>query len=145
MKDKVAFWDASAIVPLCLHQITSQRAYQILRQNKNMRVWWATLVEVRSAFARAQRNARADAKEFSRALNQLDLLTQSWREIPADLNVRELSLQLLDSHQLGTGDSLQLAAALYWCGEKPRRKTFVCYDARLAEAAKAVGFTVITS
>ncbi|MGH9803192.1 MAG: type II toxin-antitoxin system VapC family toxin [Blastocatellia bacterium] len=145
MKDKTAFGDASAIAPLCLHQITSPRARQILRQHPNIWVWWATVAEVRSSFARAVRTGRADNKEFSRSLSKLGRLSFSWREVEPHLKVREFAIQLLDSHPLRTGDALQLAAALHWCKEKPRRKTFVCFDDQLADAAKAVGFTVITS
>lgn len=143
MKDNLAFWDASAIVPLCLHQPNSPRARQIYRQYPNSRVWWGTLAEVRSAFARALRNSRSDANEHARALRHLQKISQSWREIEPLPKVRELTLQLLDAHPLRTGDAFQLAAALYWCGEKPRRKTFVCFDDRLAEAATDIGFQVL--
>lgn len=146
MRKPQAFWDASAIVPLCLYQTTSPRARQISRQTSDVQaVWWGTLAEVRSAFARALRNSRSDAGEHTRALRQLQRISHSWREIEPLPKVRELALQLLDAYPLRTGDALQLAAALYWCEEKPRRKTFVCFDDRLAESAKAVGFTVITA
>jgi len=36
----------------------------------------------------------------------------------------------------------QLAAALVWCQERPRRRSFVCFDDRLSLAAEKVGFAV---
>jgi len=40
-------------------------------------------------------------------------------------------------------DSFQLAAALVWCQEKPRRRPFVTADERLAKAAEKAGFSEI--
>jgi hypothetical protein len=40
---------------------------------------------------------------------------------------------------------LQLAAALVWCNERPRRRVMVCFDERLAAAAEQAGFTLIPS
>jgi hypothetical protein len=52
-------------------------------------------------------------------------------------------VELLDDHPLRTGDALQLAAALISCNQNPRRRTFVCFDDRLATVAEDVGFKVI--
>lgn len=143
MKDNRAFWDASAVVPLCVHQDTSTRARQILRKHPDLAVWWATLAETRSAFARAVRNGRADASEHARALRRLAGLSKAWREVDPDNAIRERALQLLDDHPLRTGDAFQLAAALAWCKENPRRRNFVCFDDRLADVAEKVGFNII--
>jgi hypothetical protein len=48
----VAFWDASAIVPLCCSQTATSRGRKVLRELQRMVVWWGTPVEARSAFAR---------------------------------------------------------------------------------------------
>lgn len=143
MRDKRSFWDASAIVPLCIYQDSSQRARQILRKYPDPVVWWATLAEVSSAFARAARVGRADANEHARALRRLQALNNSWREVDPVNALRERALQLLDSHSLRTGDAFQLAAALAWCNENPHRRVFVCFDDRLATVAEDVGFNVI--
>jgi hypothetical protein len=143
MKDNQVFWDASAVVPLCIHQDASSRARQILRKHPQPIVWWATLAEVRSALARAVRVGRTDAKEHARALRHLQRLNNFWREVDPNNPVRERALQLLDDYPLRTGDALQLAAALAWCKENPRRRVFVCFDDRLADVAEKVGFNVI--
>ena len=46
-------------------------------------------------------------------------------------------------YPLKAADSLQLAAALTWCDNRPSGRTFLCGDKRLAEAAKAVGFSIV--
>lgn len=145
MKDRQAFWDASAIVPLCLHEDTSTRARQILRKHPQQIVWWGTLAEARSAFARGHRKGALSLEDKDRAIRHLQKLSNSWRPIDPSQKLLDLAVQLLDDYPLRTGDALQLAAALDWCDENPHRRIFVCFDDRLAAAAKVVGFTVIAS
>jgi hypothetical protein len=40
-------------------------------------------------------------------------------------------------------DSFQLAAALAWCRERPRGRSFVCGDILLAQVAAQTGFTIV--
>ena len=143
MKTNRVFWDASAIVPTCVHESDSTRARQLLRKHSRQVVWWGTIAEARSAFARATRNGLLDANDKQRAIRQLERLSQKWREIVPDSKLRDLAMQLLDDHPLRTGDAFQLAAALVWCEENPRRRDFVCFDTRLADVAEEVGFNVI--
>ncbi len=143
MKDKQAFWDASAIVPLCLHEDTSTRARQITRKHPQHVVWWGTLAEARSAFARGHRKSILSIKDKEQAIRHLQKLSDSWRAVDPGRKLLDLAVQLLDDYPLRTGDAFQLAAALVWCDEKARRKVFVCFDDRLADVAEKVGFNVI--
>jgi hypothetical protein len=59
--------------------------------------------------------------------------------------VRTLVSSLFEEHDLRAADALQLAAALVLCHEHPRNRAFVCFDAKLASAADATGFTVFPS
>lgn len=52
LKIERAFWDTSAIVPLCCHQDASQEVRRIARRIKRVAAWWGTTVEARSAFSR---------------------------------------------------------------------------------------------
>ena len=47
------------------------------------------------------------------------------------------------AYLLRTADSLQLAAALIACEEKPQTLPFICNNARLREAAAKEGFHVL--
>ncbi len=143
MKTDRAFWDASAIAPTCMHEADSTRAHQLLRKYPRQVVWWGTIAEVRSAFARADRKGLLDANDKHRALQQLERLSRKWIEITPDAGLRDLAVELLDDHPLRTGDALQLAAALISCNKNPRRRIFVCFDDRLATVAEEVGFKVI--
>jgi predicted nucleic acid-binding protein len=76
-------------------------------------------------------------------LARLAKLSRGWREIlPAD-QVRNLATQLLDSYELKAADALQLAAALTWRQQRASKTNFICGDQKLAQAAKAAGFSVL--
>src|SRR5262245_54964796 len=140
----MAFWDASAIVPLCCSQTATSRSRRLLRDDGRMVVWWGTPVEARSAFARLVREGALTEAECVRAVRLLSQLQPSWDEIQPSERVRAIAQALPDRHAVRALDAMQLAAALVWCRERPDRRPFVCFDERLAAAAAAAGFTVRT-
>jgi predicted nucleic acid-binding protein len=73
---------------------------------------------------------------------RLSTVLSSSKEILPSANVREVAFQQLERFPLRAADALQLAAALVWCGERPRGRWFVCADRRLAAAATGAGFDV---
>ena len=137
-----AFWDSSAIVPLCCAQVATVQTRRLLKQLDGIVAWWGTPVEVRSAFARLAREGELDELQRTGAIASLDQLHRLWDEILATEAVRAFALALPDDYALRAGDAWQLAAALVWCRERPRGRSFVCWDKRLAKAAAEVGFTV---
>jgi predicted nucleic acid-binding protein len=137
-----AFWDASALVPLCVDEVTSRQAQSHLRAFMPV-VWWGSLVEVHSAIARLNRQGQLNDVGKKGALSRLNALCQGWREILPDDNLRDLSTRLLDIHDLRAADCLQLGAALTWCRQRPAKRNFVCGDQRLSKAAVAAGFSII--
>jgi hypothetical protein len=70
-------------------------------------------------------------------------LSALWVEVEPAAALRERAVRLLSSHNLRAADALQLAAALVWAEERPAGRVFVCLDARLREAARLDGFTVL--
>ena len=71
------------------------------------------------------------------------MLSRGWSEILPSEDLRDLAMQLFDQYALRAADSLQLAAALVWCGQRPAKRNFICGDWRLSEAAEALGFSVL--
>jgi predicted nucleic acid-binding protein len=138
----VAFWDASAIVPLCCSQAAPRHGRKLLRDVRRMVVWWGTSVEARSAFARLVREGQLSDAERRTAIRLLSRLRGSWDEIQPSEKVRSLAEGLPDQYGVRAADALQLAAALLWCSERPQRRPFVCFDERLAKAASEAGFVV---
>jgi len=143
MSMELAFWDASALVPLCVHENNSRQAQRQLRQSLPV-VWWASSVEVHSAVARLHRQGKLRDVEKNGALARLDVLSRAWREILPSDSLRDLARQLLDIYELRAADSMQLAAALTWCQHHPSRRAFLSADQRLSKCATAAGFSVIT-
>jgi uncharacterized protein len=142
MSKTAAFWDSSALVPLCINEATSRHAHAQLRKFMPV-VWWGSPVEVHSAVARLHRLGKLKNVEKQGALSRLDLLSRGWREILPGDHVRELARGLLDAHELRAADGLQLAAPLTWCQQRPAKRDFVCADQRLSRAATTVGFSVL--
>ena len=138
-----AFWDASAIIPLCCQQPQSAAARRAARIYNTQIVWWGTSVETFSAIYRLTRDGGLTAKESLQALKALELLRKKLNEILPAEEVRLAAERLLRTHHLRAADALQLAAALVWCGNYPRGYAFICADIRLSEAADKEGFNVI--
>ena len=143
MSREPVFWDASALVPLCVHENTSRQAQLQLRQSLPV-VWWASSIEVHSAVARLYRQGKLRDVEKNGALARLDVLSRAWREVLPSDSLRDLARQLLDTYELRAADGLQLAAAITWCQHRPARRTFLSADQRLSKCATAAGFAVIS-
>ena len=144
MKSKVAFWDASAIVPLCCSQPALTTLARRLSQSWERKVaWWGTTVEVYSALQRLHREAVLSDEQLLRAKTRCKILSDTLRLVEPREHVRELAEALPELYGLRALDSFQLAAALAWCKEKPRGRAFVSFDERLAKAAAKAGFSVI--
>lgn len=142
MTKATAFWDASALVPLCIQETTTDQVRAHLRRFAPV-VWWGSPVEVHSAICRLYRDGAIDASGRAGALARLQLLTQGWSEILPDDSLRGLARTLLEKFPLRAADSLQLAAAMTWCQQKPANRTLICGDRRLSEAARSAGFAVV--
>lgn len=134
------FWDASAVVPLCGEQPASGVVLALLREDSRVAVWWGTLVECWSAFARLRREGVVDLSGEEAARAVLDILRRSWVEILPGEEVRTRAGRLVRIHSLRASDALQLAAALVWAGSPPTGE-FVCLDQRLREAALLEGLS----
>jgi len=140
---KRAFWDTSAVIPLCVQQRPTARSFQIAREFRKTVVWWATPVESYGVLARLSREGELDAGDMANALRRLKVLQSVWQEILPVESVRTIAQTLLGQYPLRAADALQLAAALVWCRERPQHRPFVCFDDWLAETAHLVGFSVV--
>jgi predicted nucleic acid-binding protein len=141
VKNTTAFWDASALVPLCVQEAASRRAQSHLKRFAPV-VWWGSLVEVHSAICRLHRDQEITDLDKESAVRRLRLLSRGWKEILPGDHVRELATKLLDEHSLRAADSLQLAASLIWCEQRPSKRSFIYGDQRLGKAADSAGFSV---
>lgn len=142
MKISLAFWDTSAIVPLCCFQTKSQQLRQIRRKYEVV-ASWISLIEGNSALKRLLLDKAISQNAYAEAVKRLKLQSKAWREIKPTEKVRELAENLIQNQNLRTLDSLQLASALVWCFEKPKGRIFVCCDDKLSKAAEKIGFSIL--
>jgi len=139
------FWDASAIIPLCIEEPHSKAANGIIDDDSAIAAWWGSPVECFSAFARLRREGVLTPKEEDQVRRLLTTLAETWTEIKPSHDIRDMAARILLLHPLSTADSLQLAAALVWAGKNPKGQRFACLDRRLREAARKEGFIAAPS
>ena len=137
------FWDASAVIPLCLREPRSARVKEIAEEDGAIVAWWATPIECYSAFARLRRDAVLTRAHENQAREIVARLATEWTEVQPSLRLRELAARTLLLHPLRAADALQLAAGLLWADGGATRQSFVCLDQRLREAAQREGFQVL--
>jgi uncharacterized protein len=136
------FWDASAVIPLCLNEKASQAVKGLMKADDDIMVWWMTYVECLSALSRRQRERVLSTPDTGKARAVLSALAAMWSEVQPTEKVRERAERLLFIHPLRAADAMQLAAALVWAQEVPRGCDFVCLDENLREAALKEGFSI---
>jgi predicted nucleic acid-binding protein len=134
-----AFWDASALIPLCVRQSLTARAV-VFYKSYEVVIWWATPVEIASALARLLRMKQLNARDWEQSRRLAGDLANTWSVIqPADV-VKARAMQFVQSYDLRAADALQLAAAMEWCEGEPGGRTFLAADVKLREAAALSGF-----
>ena len=134
-----AFWDASALVPLCVEQRITPSVASLYKSYPAV-VWWATPVEIASALARLVRTREISSSDWAKARQVAVALADEWSVIQPSNALRSNAMELVDRHELKAADAMQLAAALYWCEDFPRGEIFLTADQKLQEAAVLTGF-----
>ena len=137
------FWDASAIIPLCLVEPQTARVKELAEEDGEIVVWWSTPIECCSAFARLRREGIVSRTGEDQARRSLVSLAGAWTEIQPGTVIRESAVRALLFHPIRAADALQLSAALVWVGGHPTTHEFVCFDHRLRDAASREGFIVL--
>ena len=134
-----AFWDASALVPLCVIQGITPSVISLYKSYPAV-VWWATPVEIASALARLVRTREISSNEWAKARQVAMALADEWSVIQPSNALRDHATRLVDRYDLKAADAMQLAAALDWCENAPRGEIFLTADQKLREAAVLSGF-----
>lgn len=137
-----AFWDSSALIPLCIDQETTPVARELNEQFEVV-VWWAAPVEMASAFARLLRMKDIDEHQLFDANRCMEELRIDWAEIEPTPSLRQLAESFPTRFGLRAADSLQLAAAAIWTMHHPAGRPFLSGDQRLLAAAADLGFRTI--
>jgi predicted nucleic acid-binding protein len=136
------FWDASAVVPLCVTEGSTSRAREQLKRSSPV-IWWATSIEVRSAIVRLRNTGQLTGIKAAGAISRIERLHRNWRVIETSGPILQLAARCVDNFDLRAGDALQLGAALVWCKERPHGRALISNDRKLNEVARQLGFAVV--
>lgn len=115
----------------------------LLRDDRDMAVWWGTWIEGAVAISRLKREGNLDEESERETRAALDGLASDWTEIKPTDNIRLSAMILSQNHSLRAADCLQFAAALRWCEGDTSGKGFVCLDDQLRRAACDEGFDAL--
>jgi len=137
----VAFWDSSALIPLCVSQPMTDTA-RWLEERYGIVAWWATQVEIISGLTRLERMGQITHERFLVGKQIAREIVQDWHSVGSTKSIALDACSLLELYPLRAADALQLAAALEWCEGNPKGQVFLTFDQRLAEAAAKAGFTL---
>ncbi|MDH5195577.1 MAG: type II toxin-antitoxin system VapC family toxin, partial [Nitrospira sp.] len=103
------FWDASAVIPLCLIERQSKVLKKLIGEDEAIVAWWGTPVECFSALARLRREEALTEIEEEQARLLLRTLQRVWTEVEPTNVVREQAGRVVRLHPLRAADALQLA------------------------------------
>ena len=141
MLRSIAFWDASVLVPLCVTQPQSVQAASHFNKYR-VSVWWATRVEMTSAFVRLLRCREIDSQGYLQAQHEAERYTTRCYVVEPSTRIALGARTVLERYPLRATDALQLAAAMEWCEGRPEGQVFLTFDQRLRDAAGLAGFTL---
>jgi hypothetical protein len=136
-----AFWDSSALIPLCVAQPHTEKA-RFIYDCYDIVAWWATQVEIASGLNRLVRTGEIDQDRFVAGKRIAREIVRDWHSVGLTGSIAVEACSLLELHPLRAADAIQLAAALEWCEGKPQGNVFLTFDRRLREAAGLVGFSL---
>jgi predicted nucleic acid-binding protein len=136
-----AFWDSSALIPLCVLQPQTARALE-LYDRYCVVAWWATHVEIISGLTRLERMGQISHDRFLLGKQYARNLVRGWVSVGSPAHLVVDACSLLELYPLRAADAMLLAAALESCEHRPSGNCFITADRRLAEAAHGSGFSV---
>lgn len=132
------YFDASALVKRYVREEGTAKVRRLLASDVPV-TSRLTAVEIASALARRARERAFSEGARDRALTALetDLASMLVVEVTPAIVARAQALIL--QHPLRAGDAIQLASCLYVQSELGETASFVAFDDRLEEAARAEG------
>ena len=136
-----AYWDSSALIPLCVLQPQSAKA-RLLYESYGIVAWWATQVEIMSGLTRLERMGQISHDRFLVGKQLARDILQRWIPVDSPPSIAGVACSMLELYPLRAADALQLAVALEVCEQKPQGYVFITADQRLADAARRIGFSV---
>jgi predicted nucleic acid-binding protein len=139
----VRFWDASALVPTFLDEVSTPRVRSWQASDPGVTIWMMTVVEAMSAVARKQRERPDLAELCKQAIFNVRDAAVTWVQVEDAAAVRYHAERIVMKYPLRAADALQLGAAIVAADGDPQSLELVTLDRRLADAARREGFPVL--
>jgi hypothetical protein len=136
-----AFWDSSALIPLCVRQKQTDPA-KTFYIGYGIAIWWATPVEIMSGLTRLERMNEIGRDQFLAGKQRAQSLAKIWDSVSPSSTILAQAHSLLELYPLRAADALQLAAAMEYFEYSPKSNVFITADQRLAYPAARCGFSV---
>ena len=138
------FWDASALVPLCVEQLESAAVKALIEDDGGPVVWWGSIIECWSAFARLRRRLCSTRITRTQRAHGFHTLQEAWIEILPSEDVKAHAGRLMRHHQLRClhmpRQALEAAAPKSLRKVEPRAGLIERLDPKPAPAALAFAF-----
>ena len=143
MAGETLYLDTSAWMKLYVPEAESALVERMIAQSALCASHQITYVEMRAAFAKAWRMGRVDEAQKSFAIAGFETDWRTCQVMDATEQIIRRAGDLADRFGLRGYDSVHLAAAeAIALLLMPDRLTFVCFDDRLNDAAKALGLAL---
>ena len=134
----IRYFDSSALVKRLVHESGSELVRALLAEGDAATSRYS-LIEIISAVARRKREGLLSSAEVEAIRRDIDIWPRHFLIVEISRAVVEQAQNLLFSHSLRAGDSLQLGSCLVLQRELKSRISFICSDSRLLAAAAAEG------
>ena len=89
-----AFWDSSALIPLCVEQGQTERATALFAIYE-VAVWWSTPVEIVSGFARLLRMGEIGRDDLLSGKQRAEIIATTWVRINPSAKIEAKACSLL--------------------------------------------------
>src|SRR5690349_18617102 len=90
-----AFWDSSALVPLCVRQASTQQSL-LWYTAHDVAAWWATPVEIASALARLLRIQQLNSSQWLQSVKLARELAETWFVVEPSSSIRTKAVDLVE-------------------------------------------------
>jgi len=137
------YWDTSALLALIFDESRTAHVRQLALRKSGLPGYTSffSLVEMESVYARRMAEGSLNANQLPQLRLRAQRLEAALGILWPDEDILRDARHLVLEQGLRPGDALQLASARI-LARNDEETTFVCLDAKLAQAAQAVGLAV---
>jgi predicted nucleic acid-binding protein len=138
----ILYLDTSALIKLYIDETSSPKVLQAVSKSEVVATCTLSFVEAHATFARLEREKKLNASDY---LHLKKIFAENWKDylqIENSYPVMQQAADFAESFSLRGYDAMQLAAAHFLLTQQ-QPVLFACFDHKLNQAAKILGFLLI--